>query len=472
MVLKPTTMEPIPQTTKKLFKEEEFMKLKKFASVFLASAMVLPLAACGGSSSGSSSSDSSSSDGTVNLTIWSPTDTEAIENWWTEKLAEWNKENPDIQVSREAIDRSDSYAYENKITTAVTSSDLPDIFYVDGPTVSYYAANGIIVPLTDYFSKDDLSDFVPSTVTQCTYDDTLYAIGATESSVALYYNKDYLKECGVDVADIESRTVDNPLTWSELTEIAKKCTTKDYVGTHIIMDHGEGLPYALEPMFISNGKDFVSDDGTTAEGYVNSKESVETADYLANLIANGYANIDPIEDEFLNGACATMIGGSWDVATLEKSAKFDWGVTYYPVSDSTKKAVSPCGDWSAAISKDCDNVEAAGKFLQWLMNTDNVATYAAAIAKPATRVSAYDTEAMADYKEGARALFKEQLENTAVPRPRTPSYSVFSSAYAEAMTNIFSEAASTKKVDESYTKSQLDEVATKFQEDYDTYYKK
>lgn len=273
------------------------MNMKKVLSMLLASAMVMSLTACGGGGSDSAantSSDAASADGVVNLSIWSPTDKEAVEAWWTEKLAEWNAEHPEIQVSREAIDRSDSYAYENKITTAVTSSDLPDIFFVDGPTVSYYAANGIIVPITEYFSQDELSDFVDSTVAQCTYDGELYAIAATESSVALYYNKDYLTECGVDVADIESRTIDNPLTWSELEEIAQKCTTDSYVGTHIIMDHGEGLPYALEPMFISNGKDFVSDDGSTAEGYVNSAECVETAEYLANLIANGYANIDPI----------------------------------------------------------------------------------------------------------------------------------------------------------------------------------
>lgn len=454
------------------------MKMKKVSSMLLASVMALSLTACGGGSNGSDStgdaassgSDSASTDGVVNLSIWSPTDKEAVEAWWTEKLAEWNEAHPEIQVSREAIDRSDSYAYENKITTAVTSSDLPDIFYVDGPTVSYYAANGIIVPMSAYFSEEDLSDFVDSTVAQCTYDGELYAISSTESSVALYYNKDYLTECGVDVADIDSRTVDNPLTWSELEEIAQKCTTDNYVGTHIIMDHGEGLPYALEPMFISNGKDFISDDGATADGYINSQECVETAEYLANLIANGYANIDPIQDEFLNGACATMLGGSWDVSILEGSAEFDWGVTYYPVSDNTKKAVSPCGDWSAAISKDCKNVDAAGEFLKWLTNTENTATYAAAIAKPATRNSSYQEEAMAEYQDGARAMFVEQLQNTAVPRPRTPSYSVFSTKYAEAMTNIFSEAASSHTVDATYIQSELDGVAAAFQEDYDMYY--
>lgn len=451
------------------------MRMKQIASMILASTMVLSLTACGGSAdpqgSSSGTEDSgASSDGAVNLTIWSPTDKAAIESWWTEKINEWNQEHPEIQVSREAIDRSDSYAYENKITTAVTSNDLPDIFFVDGPTVSYYAANGITVPISEYFDEEELSDFTDSTVAQCTYDGELYAVSATESSVALYYNKDYLAECGVDVEDIESRTLDNPLTWSELEEIAEKCTTDDYVGTHIIMDHGEGLPYALEPMFISNGKDFVSEDGSEADGYVNSKECVETAEYLADLIAKGYANIDPIQDEFLNGACATMLGGSWDVSILEESADFEWGVTYYPVSDNTKEAVSPCGDWSAAVSKDCKNVDAAGEFLQWLMNTDNIATYADAIAKPATRNSAYETEAMAAYKEGPRALFVEQLQNTAVPRPRTPSYSAFSTKYAEAMTNIFSEAASSHSVDKDYIQSELDSVADAFTEDYEMYY--
>ena len=235
------------------------------------------------------------------------------------------------------------------------------------------------------------------------------------------------------------------------------------------MDHGEGLPYALEPMYISEGKDYISEDGTEADGYVNSEEAVKTTSYLADLIAKGYANIDPIENEFLNGACATMLGGSWEIATLEESADFDWGVTYYPVSE-TGTAVSPCGDWAAAITKDCENADAAGEFLAWLMNTDNVASYAAAIAKPATRNSAYDEDAMADYKDGTRALMVEQLNNTAVPRPRTPSYATFSSAYAEAMTNILSDAATNGEVDDDYIQSELDTVAETFTEDYDTYY--
>ena len=452
--------------------------MKKNLLTILSTVMAVSLTACGGASNAgavpaqSTSAASGASDGAASLTIWSPTDKESVEKWWAEKIDEWNKANPDIQVKRDAIDRSDSYAYDNKVATAVTSNSLPDIFFVDGPQVSYYAANDIIVPLDKYFTAEDLKDFVPSTVAQCTYDGKTYAISATESSVAFYYNKDMLREAGIDVDDIDKRTVDNPITWSELRNIAEKCTTEDHVGTHIIMDHGEGIPYALEPMYISQGKDYINETGDTAEGYVNSDEAVKTSAFLAQLIADGYANIEPITDEFLNKACATMLGGSWDVATLTENADFDWGVTYYPVSDDTKKAVSPCGDWSAAISRDCKNVDAAGKFLQWLMNTDNVATYAAAIAKPATRNSSYETESMAAYKDYPLSLMVEQLNHTAVPRPRTPSYASFSTKYAEAMSNIFSAAASDHKVDEAYIKEQLDSVAADFAEDYNTYYAK
>jgi len=304
----------------------------------MAVTMALSLTACCGSGKGNSTSTSGTGDGSAaadgsatTLTIWQPSDKESIENWWVEKLDEWNAAHPDIQVSRIAIDRSDSYAYDNKVATAVTSNDLPDILFVDGPQVSYYAANGITVPITKYF--EDTSDFVDSTVAECTYDGELYAISATESSVALYYNKDYLTECNYDISKLESYTAENPMTWSEFEELAKQCTTDSYVVTHIVMDHGEGLPYALEPMYISNGKDYISDDGSTAQGYVNSPEAVETTAFLAGLIAKGYANVDPITDEFLNGACATEIQGSWDVTVLE-DATFEWGVTYYPVSDN------------------------------------------------------------------------------------------------------------------------------------------
>ena len=169
--------------------------------------------------------------------------------------------------------RADSYAYEDKINAAVTSNDLPDILFVDGPNISNYAADGIIVPIDAHFTEEDLSDFVESIKVQGTYDGKLYALGATESSVALYYNKDMTDAAGITMPD----KMEDALTWSEFADIAGKLTTSGVAGTNIIMDKGEGLPYVLEQFWISNGTDFVSEDGSKADGYVNSEKGIEAA---------------------------------------------------------------------------------------------------------------------------------------------------------------------------------------------------
>ena len=61
------------------------MNMKKVLSMLLVSAMAMSLTACGGSGGGDSaaptSGDSSagtSADGVVNISIWSPTDKEAV----------------------------------------------------------------------------------------------------------------------------------------------------------------------------------------------------------------------------------------------------------------------------------------------------------------------------------------------------------------------------------------------------------
>lgn len=430
--------------------------MKKTVKCMLSALLCIGLIGCGNSSKGTDPAGAGAVTGAAALTIWSPTDTEAIEAWWAETIDEWNREHPDIQVKREAIDRSDSYAYENKVTAATTSGDLPDILFVDGPNVSYYAENGIIVPLDSYFNEEVLQDFMPCTVQQCTYGDTLYAISATESSVALFYNKDYLDAAGI--AYPSDTDISGAWTWTEFYENAGKLTTDDYVGTNIIMDKGEGLIYALGQFWTENGVSLISADGLDAQGYVNSAASVETAEYLNRFIENKYANLDPVKDEFLNGYAATMLGGSWNIVDLENS-DLNWGVSFFPVSDS-KKASSPTGDWSAAITKDCRYVDEAGQFLQWIMDTDHVAAYATAVAKPASRTSAY--EIMDGWDSDARALMLWQLQNTGTARPVSPSYSVLSNDFATALLNIFSGADA---------QAEFNKVAASFNENCETYYK-
>lgn len=424
---------------------------RRMLSAVLAGALVLGLCAgCG------QEKERVNKDGESVITVWSPTDEPAIEEWWTEKIAQFNEEHKgSIHLQREAIVRADSYAYEDKINAAITSNDLPDILFVDGPTVSVYAANEIILPIDDFFTQEDWDDFLDSSKQQNTYNGSIYAIGATESSVALFYNADLLEEAGIRIP----ASMDDAWTWSEFYDAAKKLTKGDVVGTNIIMDKGEGLPYVLEQFWISNGTDFVSEDGSTADGYINSPEGVEAAEFLNSLIQEGCANIDPIQKEFHNGRAATMLGGSWEVATLENDyPDLNWGVTYFPVADNGIPA-SPTGDWVASVTKNTQDMDAAKEVMQFLFSADNVTTYAQAISKPPTRTSSYDV--LTEYNEYPRSLIKEQLMESGHPRPRTPSYSVLSSEFSEAMLSIFT------GVD---AKEALDGAAAATDKDYNKYY--
>lgn len=437
--------------------------MKKIVCGLLAAAMTtVAFSGCGlntaNGSSGSASAGTNAA-GATKITIWSPTDEPPIESWWTAKIKEFNEQNKGkIELTRQAIVRSNSYAYEDKVNAAVTSGGLPDILYVDGPNVSNYAANGITVPLNKYFSADDLKDFVNAVKVEGTYNNKLYSLSATESSVALYYNKDMTDAAGIKVPT----KLENAWTWSQFRDVAKKLTKNGVVGTNIIMDKGEGLPYVLEQFWISNGTDFVSKDGSKANGYINSSKGIEAAQFLKGLIKDGYAHIDPVQKEFHTGKAATMLGGSWEVATLKKDyPNLHWGVTYFPVADHNGKATSPTGDWSACITKDCKNPDVAGKVLQFLMNKENVTSYAKAIAKLPTRISSYDT--LTEYNQYPLSLFKEQSIKTGTPRPRTPSYTVLSPAFSKAMLNIFTGAD---------VKQSLDKVANDFDKDYTKNYAK
>ena len=105
---------------------------------------------------------------------------------------------------------------ENKINAAVMSGDLPDIITVDGPNISAYAANGIIQPLGK-ISSEEKSQYLNSIIEQGTVDKKLYALGAMESSVGLYYNKDIIEKAGISIP-----TMDNPWTWDEFYEVCNK----------------------------------------------------------------------------------------------------------------------------------------------------------------------------------------------------------------------------------------------------------
>lgn len=437
--------------------------MKKLVSKIVVPVLALSMfAGCGNSSETSNQADQTKGNASANsgevtkVTVWRPQDKQPIEDWYTERIESFNKEYAGkYELEQQIIIRADSFAYEDKVNTAISSNTLPDILMVDGPNISNYAANNIIVPIDDYISEEDKADYLDSTIVQDTYDNKLFAIGPTESSVALYYNKDMLDAIGVTAPT----KLEDAWTWDEFYDIAKKLTTDEVSGARIIMDKGEGVTYVMEPFWVSNGTDIINAEGTTSTGYLNSDKGIEAATYLNKFIQEGISNIDPLPTEFYDGKAAMMLGGSWEISVLQNDyPDLNWGVTYFPVANGGKP-VSPTGDWSYTITKDAKDLDAASTALNWLTNQEATINYAKAISKPPTRKSAF--EAMTEYNEYPQSIIKEQLMETGSPRPRTPVYTVLSPRFAEGMIDIFTGAD---------IKETLDRVASEVDEEYQNNY--
>ena len=336
----------------------------------------------------------------------------------------------------EFIPRNDSGGgYSDKINASVMSGDLPDVITVDGPNISAYAANGIIQPLTE-LSDEEKSVYLDSILEQGTVDGKLYALGAMESSVGLYYNKAILEEAGIEVPD-----KDHPWTFSEFLDILErlKPVTDSRNGYPLDMTFpvGEASIYYYAPFIWSNGGDLISDDGLTAEGYFNSDKNAEVFSYFRTLTENKYMSATHVEKLFESGRAALTFGGAGEVHTIYQSySDIDLGVAPYIVSDNWDGGrYTPTGSWAYAATTKTDNPEAATELVKWMSGTESgILLYEKTKSMPST-YAAYDQITTFEDDENYKALY-EQLRDYGHPRPKTPVYPQVSTSFQQVLEDV------------------------------------
>lgn len=396
------------------------------------------------------SSGKASGEEVKEITMWYQENATMIPAF-NQRVEDFNKEyEGKYHLTIEFIPRGSSYAYEDKVNSAAAAGILPDLLSLDGPNLSNYAANGIIIPITSYVSEESRADMLPSTVLQNTWQNDMYAVSFNEAVSLFYYNKDVFEEHGFRIPE----GIEDAYTLDEVYEMAKEVSTPEMVGIKIIMNKGEGLIYGLSPLFESAQAPLISEDGTKAEGFINSDKSVEIASDLQRFFTEKLANIDPTPTEFQDQKAAMWIAGNVNqVVQFKDFPDLNWGATYLPKTGDSM--VSNCGSWTLGISKDCKDPEAAYVALDFMTNSDSTRLYGEIGGYPPARKSAYENNSQWD--EYPYNLAKEQLFEAAVPRPKTPVYTVLTSKFAEALLDIFTG---------SDPKESLDAVAAYVDDEY------
>ena len=296
--------------------------MKKVLAITLAALMLVGLVGCGSSSStttaaagdetteasGETTAASSSSGDKIDISVIAAQYGTQTADWWEGFVEDFNKDNPTINLSVEVVSWNDIYTVVN---TRLSNNQAPDILNID--VFADYQADDLLLPASDYVSDETYAKFYESFLEQSDIDGTVWAIPDLASARAMYYNKDILEECGVEV----------PTTWAELEEACK--TIKEKMpdvypwGVDLTTDEGQA---AFAYYIWNNGGDFVDAEGNWT---LNSDTNVEAIEYLMNLINEGYTNSDPAnetrydnQDMLGSGKVAMMIGPNSIPAYLEE----------------------------------------------------------------------------------------------------------------------------------------------------------
>lgn len=410
---------------------------KQAVSLLLAGSMAMSLlTGCGGASSGQKTTEAeTAADGSIELSIWvHETDSSDEGKHYARLIEAFNEQYAGkYHANLSQIARSgDAGGYDDKINAAISNGGLPDVYTVDGVTVAQYADAGAIVPIDAYFTEEELSDFNPSIIQQGTYNGKLYTLGAMDSSVGIYYNKDMFEAAGITPA-----TAENPWTLDELTEAAKKLTTDSCFGITMSLDaKDETLIYFFLPLIQSQKSNILSDDGLLADGYLNGEATVNVLNWIKTMADNGWVSATPAENSFELGQAAMALTGAWEPANLAKFPDINWGLMPMPKYDANADAVSACGSWTFAISGQCaeEKKEGAAELLRFMTSTDAAKGMYEANSMPPSRQSAFSE--IPAFNEEPLSVFQYQLANTAQARPVSINYAVASNQFATAVQNV------------------------------------
>jgi len=389
--------------------------------LFLSLALLLPLAAC---------RDTGTTHAIRTIRVWCHQGQEA-ENQAMRGIAAAFNDAHASEGLRVELTFFPDFQYTEKLSIAAAARDLPDAFDIDGPLVARLAAAGLLGPLEPWFSKDDLEDFLPTLLTQGTVDGRLVALGAFESAVVLYYDRALFAQAGV--APPPEGTA---WTWDEfLAACARLASTGiEPVSMHMDEAADEWYTYAFSPLIWSGGGALISEDGRSVRGVLASAANIATLQQWQETFAKGYAATDPVDpNPFGAGATAMDWSGHWMARSHVASKGDRLGVM--PLPRIGPRSVAPSGSWCWALSSDTVTPELAARWIRWVTDTRHgvVPIVRANGAVPGRR-SAFD--AFPEYSDTPYSVFRNQLERTARPRPRTPHYATLTQHFAAALREI------------------------------------
>lgn len=349
-----------------------FNKLTRTLAGIAAAALIVPLAACGGSGNGGTATaegiPAKGTDDGTEITLWTRS---PLERQAKNVVEAYNKSHKN-QVKLEIIPNDDM---EGKVGGASQTDSLPDILAGDVVRIPYWASEGIFTDITKQIDGlDNKADLQQGHIEAGTVDGAEYTLPFITDVSVMVWNKNLYKEAGLDPEQ-------GPKSIDQFVEQAKKVAAlnKDGVaGSYLAGQSGGALVFDLLPSVWADGESVMNKDGSEATLDNDSMKGVLDAyKELANT-TNGLGAGSKEETgatwtaPFANGKIGVMPYPNTSTTALfdaEKDGGFEVGVAPIPGTKEGKTSTFLGGD-AMGISKDSKHVAQAWNFLYWLMQSD------------------------------------------------------------------------------------------------------
>ena len=354
-------------------------------------------------------------------------------------IAEFEKQNPDIKVNIEMLPTKNIFeVVEVKLGSG---EKTPDVLFVDAPLVMAYSVKQYLESLTDYFTEEELSQFVDVCRNYCTVDDVLYAIPFTNSSQVLYYNTRMFDEAGIPHL---SKDPADRLTWEEVVEIAKKLTIdKDGDGNPEVFGLGIGQvsrPFQMLTMPESLGGQPIGEDGTvtgvlTTDAWIEACQFIQDMFNKWNVAPKGVSAQDMLA-YFVSERLAMLVGPDYNYLSYSQTDGMTWDFAPYPYFEDGVP-VTPTGSWTLGVNKNSEHKDAAVRLIKFLtLNPVCIEWFKMDGHLPPNKTTLEYINTNPAYDEWPNTIFdllQYESQNTAVARPLSPGYL----EYENMLTTVF-----------------------------------
>ncbi len=271
----------------------------------------------------------------------------------------WQKfaeDHPDWQLQFEFFG-NDIGSEHARLLEQARAGRAPDCVTVDSFQLALFVSNGVLQPLDDYFSKEEIDDLFPFIREGITGPDGhIYAWWWGTDLRILYYNKDIIST--------------PPDTWDEMQTAALEASKTGVDGVLFNGGRWEGTTFDWLANFWAQGGELVDADGKPIFGEGENRDKMLKAlNYYKGLVDSGAApqRVATIKDyaDFnaaaIGGTAASFFGGHWQKFQLKEGMSPEefakWEVAELPGPTADERATGTGGWTVAAFTDDPEKIK-------------------------------------------------------------------------------------------------------------------